>query len=323
MQLDDDILLLKRMMTAQNDASDLYQATNYWNKYCVLLYEYLIENGLHDFRRTKARKHTPAQIFAKFGAVDLRSDASAQSIMNAVKRRTGGSSAEPIENIGASRVGNPEGFEFGGQFYTESWLNFYIRYAYVSRFINLSDKIIVEIGPGSAKQAHLIKLAHPNSTIILFDIAPQLYVANQYLRKAYEGQDVVRHYDETLEINNLCNLQKGKLYLFPSWKIELIRDLEFDLLWNAASFQEMEPDIVRNYLKHCHGAQYVYLMQSMSGQTVASGPGQAGVLQATTLETYIPALDRYEITDLAPAPLCLPIHPFPWAYSDSIWKRRS
>lgn len=68
-----------------------------------------------------------------------------------------GSRAKSLLDLGNSRVGNPEGFEYKGNFYCYNWLNFYYRYAYVSRFMDFDHQIIVEIGPGSGKQAELLK----------------------------------------------------------------------------------------------------------------------------------------------------------------------
>lgn len=40
----------------------------------------------------------------------------------------------------------------------------------------------------------------------------------------------------------------GKILIIPPWVIPRLH-LEFDLLWNAASFQEMEKGVVLNYLR--------------------------------------------------------------------------
>jgi putative sugar O-methyltransferase len=321
-QVDDDIELLESMMSAQAEADPIFHTTNYWQRKCVQLAGYLREFGLKDFRRLDGAKKTPQRVLASFGAIDRDAGLPLAEALAAVQRRAGETQAVSISRLPASRVGNPEGGEVEGVFYTQSWLNFYLRYAYVSRFMNLGGKTIVEIGGGSGKQAHMLKLAHPDATIILFDIPPQLYVANQYLLKCFEGQNVVVGYRDASRIRSSDAFEKGKIYVLGNWQIPLLKDFSFDLLWNAASFQEMEPPVVRHYLDFCRGARNVYLMEVMDGQSVAPTAGQNGVLEATTLETYKDCLRQYALSDLCHAPLAIPVMPLNWRYSESFWQQK-
>lgn len=219
--------------------------------------------------------------------------------------------------VAASRVGSPKGFEIEGRFYTYSWLNFALRMAFVEKHIDLSEAVVVEIGSGSGKQAHILKAAYPNATIILFDIAPQVYVANQYLRAALPGEVV--GFAEARSITSFDQIQRGKITIFGAWKAPLLQGQKFDLLWNAASFQEMEPDVVANYLRLSEGARQVYLMQTMGGQSQASVAGAQGVLEKTTIETYAEAMPTRKLIDRQPATLALPQQPLSWVYEDTFW----
>nr|WP_246734942.1 putative sugar O-methyltransferase [Chelativorans sp. ZYF759] len=236
-----------------------------------------------------------------------------------LERHSGGSPALDIRSLQTSNIGDPCGFIFEDRFYTASWFNFYLRYVYVSRFMDLSRKVIVEIGPGSGKQAHMLKMAHPDCTILAFDIPPQSYVANQYLA-AVLGDDFVG-YDETRSFTSLSDFRQGKVHIFCNWQVEILRGFSFDLLWNAASFQEMEPDVVAHYLEACSGASNVYLMQVMTGQRVAAEAGAIGVLQPTTIENYRTSLKDYELLDMFAAPLAMPVHPVGYSYVDSFWAK--
>jgi hypothetical protein len=43
----------------------------------------------------------------------------------------------------------------------------------------------------------------------------------------------------------------------------LLSDLELDVFWNPASFGEMEPDVVENYLGYLKGdCGWIYLLQA-------------------------------------------------------------
>jgi hypothetical protein len=320
-QVDDDIALLELMLKDMSGADPVYQWTNYWAKRCRQLSVLLRERGLKDFRRNRDPRRTPGWIFKTFGACDLLPPGDFRNTFDAAMRHAGNSQAIDISLLPASKVGNPEGAEVNGVFYTQSWLNYYLRYAYVSRFLNLSGKVIVEIGSGSGKQAHLLKMAHPDATLILFDIPPQLYVANQYLMKAL-GPDEVVDYRQTRQFTSFSDIQKGKVNILSNWQIGVMDGVDFDLLWNAASFQEMEPPVVKHYTQICRGARHAYLMQVMDGQAQAPEPGKQGVLEKTTLETYTQCLSNLKIQDMFYAPLAMAIHPTTYHYSDTFWSRK-
>lgn len=318
MQVQDDIALLEMMLAEQKAAPSIYQWTNYWAKKCNMAVAYLRQNGLNDFRRIRAPRRTPGYTFASFGAVDLMLPFEPDDIMAAVRAHSAGSPARGVYALPASKVGNPEGFEHKGMFFTISWLNFYLRYAYVSRFIDLSGKVIVEIGSGSGKQAHMLKMAHPDATILIFDIPPQIYVANQYLKAVLPDEVVL--FEECKNFTSFDEIQKGKLHVFGNWHIDILHGAKFDLLWNAASFQEMEPNVVRHYIRAASGAGDVYLMQAMGGQSVATAPGLGGVIEATTLETYQDALPNHDMVDQSIAHLSEPVMPNPWPYTETYWR---
>ena len=315
LQVDDDIDLLQEMLDCLGKSDGIFHWTNYWDSKCNKLVGYIREYGLSDYRRIRAPKHTAGHYFMSFGAVDHINNENVDEVIHRVRAEQL-DSAISFDFLPASRVGNPEGFLYNDVFYTVSWLYYYLRYNYVTRFFSPENKTIVEIGSGSGKQAHLLKLAHPSATIILFDIPPQLYVANQYLKAVLPGSTVA--FEDTRNVRSLNDLPKGKIYLFGNWEIPLLIDFKFDLLWNAASFQEMEPEVVEFYLQNCRGASNVYLMQAMAGQTLAPQAGMGGVLRATTIDTYRAALERFEILDISPATF-LPIDPCPNPYSESFW----
>lgn len=318
----DDNSLLELMMRDYESITDKYfKWTNYWDGRSKIIAHYLKTNGLKDFRRVRVPKKSPGYLLHTFGATDLLSPKyNVTELYNKADIIGKKSYSIDLSNIMPSTVGNPEVFYMGGRPYTVSWLNFYIRYSYVKQFFNFDNAVIVEIGSGSGKQAELLLKAHPNSTILIFDNPPILYIANQYLKKVFPNN--VIDYRETQSLNRLTNttLKKG-IYIFPTWKINICLDLKIDLFWNAASFQEMEPHIVDNYLSYIKHAKFIYLMEAMYGQDQASRPGEHGVLEKVTLNEYFNYLfNSHRLIDLTHAELATPtdINIFP--YYDSIWK---
>ena len=211
--------------------------------------------------------------------------------------------AKSPEHFSASIAGNPEDvFVVHGSTYTTSILQSYMLYAYCCRFTNFDTlSTIMELGSGSGKQVEVIRKLHPHLTFFLFDIPPQLYVCEQYLRAVFP--DSVVSFRETRGLRHLDHPEPGKIYLFGTWKLPQLDDLACDLFWNAASFQEMEPDLVLNYLGFVNRltSRHVFLQENMHGMHQASRPGEHGVLQRTTLEHYTRGLEDFELADLCEA----------------------
>ncbi|RZL45229.1 MAG: putative sugar O-methyltransferase [Pedobacter sp.] len=229
--------------------------------------------------------------------------------------------AKHLESIETSLVGNPEDvFEVNGKNYTRSFLYYYLRYVYCYPFVDF-DKIntLVELGSGAGKQTEVLKKLYPHLTIILFDIPPQLYVCERYLSTVFP--DSVVSYKDTRDIKSLQNIEKGKIYILGTWQFPLLNDIKIDIFWNAASFQEMEPDVVANYLKPIDKqADLVFLQEEMGGKEVAHKEGKFGVLKKTTLNDYKKSLSNFELVDLAPT--LMPTGGNLPKSSDSFWRRK-
>ena len=79
----------------------------------------------------------------------------------------------------------------------------------------------------------------------------------------------------------------GSNYTLGTWQIENLRPRGTTLFWNSASFGEMEPDVVENYLQKIQPfSDAVYLFQCMTGKEIAGVHGPNGVKEQTTLEHY-------------------------------------
>lgn len=315
-QVNDDIDLLCLMIEDQKKYDKYFIKSGRWDSYSERFLEFLNKNGLRDFRRFRPENEDdPGKVLLSFGAVDLNvpdERATPESLFAAAFTSFTGENAVSIRDLEASRVGNPEGFLVENKFYTLSWLNFYCRYAYVSRFIDLDNTVVVEVGPGSGKQAEMLKKAHPSMTILLFDIPTQLYVCHQYLSKVFEGQDQIVGYSETRNFKNFSDVVAGKINIIPNWKFEIIHHADFDLLWNAASFQEMDPETAARYLSYSSSAKNMYLMHTIKYRSKAIVPGERGVIQ----EKYIP---EHQLVEREWARIAYVTHP--WNYFDSFWKK--
>ena len=228
--------------------------------------------------------------------------------------------ARPLRDLQISLEGDPARvFYRDGQPMTVSLLYYYMRYAYVSRFVDFERvRHIVELGSGSGKQAEVLAKLHPNVCLFLFDIPPELYVCEQYLKAAL-GDRVVS-FRECRTMTTPPPLEPGRVYLFGNWQFPLLAATKPDIFWNAASFQEMEPDVVKNYLGVVKEVtSSVFIQAIMTGAHRAKRKGEHGVLAPITLQDFERFLDGFRSVDvrLSRTPL-LP----PQNHSDSFWVRR-
>jgi hypothetical protein len=120
-------------------------------------------------------------------------------------------------------------------------------------------------------------------------------------------------------MDSVPEINKRKIFILGNWAFSIIEKVQIDLFWNSGSFQEMEPDIVANYLKYINTqANAVYLRGSMRGKEIASKKWSHGVLKQTKLEDYKKGLINFKLHNISPA--LWPIRKRS-DISDSFWER--
>lgn len=193
--------------------------------------------------------------------------------------------ARPINSIETSYFGKPQDlFMIGGRPYTIKFLNYYIRYCFGQRYLHFKgDETIVELGSGSGMQVEILKKMYPNLTILCFDLPAQLFLCEKYLSNVLGSEQVISS-EDNLEVSDLSTIEKGKVHMFGNWQFPLLKNFKFDIFWNAASFGEMEPGIVANYLNYIKsGCNWVYLMQARNGKESSK---DTGVVRPIKFEDY-------------------------------------
>jgi putative sugar O-methyltransferase len=234
--------------------------------------------------------------------------------------------SERINRIGDSGLGAPNiVMEIDGRYYTIHFLRHFLQYMYLTRFVDF-DKVqsIVEIGGGYGGLAEVTLKLHPHIVYVDVDIPPQIYLASQYLSACFEGK--VAGYDETRNLVEIaCKDHAGK-QVFPlcPWQLPSLRG-KFDLFINSASFQEMEPDIVKNYADYLNRlvTEYGYIRAMPKGAFVANKPGERGVLKKTTGESYIEYFHTFELIDESTAEVLPNLPGTLSVYRDMLFKKKS
>lgn len=146
---------------------------------------------------------------------------------------------------------------------------------------------------------------------MLFDLPTQLYVCNRYLSAVF-GSDVVP-YEDARKFKSAADIVPNKINILPSWKFGMMQDSPIDLLWNAASFQEMGLETAQGYLQTAASAKNLYLMYNIKYRPALKPPGERGVMGPQYLKTH-KELDR--------SPAHLVFKPNTWLYNDSFWERQ-
>lgn len=217
--------------------------------------------------------------------------------------------ARPLRNIEMSIASNPADiFVVDGKKYNYKFLQHYIQYTYIAQSIDFNDvNVIVELGSGFGSQAEVFKKVNRNVSLLLFDIVPQLYVAEQYLKATFP-KDIVS-YRETRELSSLHDIESGKIYILGSWQTPMLRKFKYDLFVNSRSFAEMEPDVVRNYLSIVsNGARAVYIMSQIGGMRLSRGKNDLGVLERVNWSDYEKELSQ-KFNMISKKPFFLPAQP--------------
>ena len=152
-----------------------------------------------------------------------------------------------------------DGYSFvvGPERYNYSQLHFYLRYAFCAKQIDF-DKIdtIVEIGSGSGRAVELIKRMHPHITFHLFDLGPQLYVANRYLNAVMP--------DDCAEFG-ISHETKKKIHFHCHHEIEDFKPSGKVLNWNTLVFCILEKSTAKTYFDILKSfSDWIYISEPMT-----------------------------------------------------------
>jgi putative sugar O-methyltransferase len=202
---------------------------------------------------------------------------------------------EPRLDIDESTWGRPvEQFVFEGRRHSRSLLNYQRGLVALKRALpDLRLRRVVEIGGGFGTLGEILA-ATPGITYVDVDIPPLAFVAGRYLQAAV-GRDRVLDYARTRDLERI-DIADIDLAVLCAWQLPRLHG-EVDLFVNFISFQEMEPEVVENYVSQVKrlAPRAVLLRNSVTGKQVARGSG-VGVRQPTTRADYLRFFgDDYEL----------------------------
>jgi putative sugar O-methyltransferase len=211
--------------------------------------------------------------------------------------RTG--SARRLLAFSEDYAGNPlEQFKFDDRNYSRSALNYLMGLTFLAEHIDL-NKIgtVLEIGGGFGTLGEILVKCWPLGTVkyIDLDIPPGCQFTDYYLSQACAKTTRMQS-TESVELDRIEIDELPTLSILPNWKIEAIEG-DIDLFVNFISFQEMEPEVVRNYLNHVQRLQskWIMLRNMREGKQKRIKAGGIGVNQPILGDDYDLMLSGYEV----------------------------
>jgi len=321
--------LLKRMLSDMEQADRLFQPTNFWRQCSRRLIADLEQNGIERFRAQPAplSYFVPTYVFGALAADPERYGRLAQELKSVLEDDAKGRMAidEFLEgrpqasadyrtwiasyrdrrpftrDVSESRVGEPVGqFEFDGRRYSRSMMNYLLGLEFAKRHLeDIPVTTVLEIGGGFGTLGEILLSDRRNETFYIdVDIPPTALFSTYYLRQLF-GDDRVVDFEggrENAQIHIDDLRREASAAVLCSWQLPQLRG-KVDLFVNFISFQEMEPEVVENYLGHVRRleARHVLLRNLREGKQIARVTGDLGVETATLAADYDRFLTGYDL----------------------------
>lgn len=197
-----------------------------------------------------------------------------------------------------SKIGNPkEHFRFEDKYYSRSSLNYLLGLTFFKKIVpNFIPNRVLEIGGGFGTLGEILAKTMPiNFKYINLDLPPMFLISEEYIANCFSGQKYKFYKNAHENLEHLPIEDLPNFTFLPNWRIENLRG-KIDLFVNFISFQEMEPLIVKNYVKHIAklNPNYVLLRNLKEGKQKAKGGG-LGVNTPIYSEDYITYFEKYDL----------------------------
>lgn len=202
-----------------------------------------------------------------------------------------------LMNFSESQVGHPvEQWTWEGKHYSRSALNYLLGLSFLKKHLHRDiPRTLLEIGGGFGTLGEIWSQSGiAQWKYIDIDIPPTQFAADFYLKQIL-GADQVAGFDEHVDQTSIPIDALKPASVLCSWQIEHLQG-EVDLFVNFISFQEMEPDVVRNYLHHIDRlkTRWVLLRNMREGKQMKRD-GHVGVTTPIRSDDYIHMLPGYQL----------------------------
>ena len=311
---------LADMLADMETAPDIYKPTNFWSSGLPDLIKDIEKLGVETFRTHPSAAFFYVPVYAsstlrKWGHIllplaDRLPKRKKARLMRRLSRSdrawldyrlfmaTSVEGGLPVNEVSESSVGGGERFTFDGKSYSRSMLNYLRAFNLFKREAD-SAKLgsILEIGGGYGTLGEILLKSNEDGFYVNVDIPPVAAISTYYLEQVF-GKENVLSYSESraLDTIDLTALKKRyKAVVLCPWQLPKLTG-QVDMFANFMSFQEMEPDVVHNYIK---GVQplvsgYALIRNSALGKKIAKGAGDVGVIEQVKTAFIRDEFDAFE-----------------------------
>lgn len=302
--------------------NELYRPTSFWDNACKEIRQELNEYGIENFRRMPSalRFFVPTYGYPGNGlSLDLSQiienpkltpkarqtldlyfsgKLSALSDFRVLLASDNTSKKPYLDKFTESGFGNPiEQFVFEGRKFSRSSLNYLLGLAMLKPFLDCTDHLnVLEIGGGFGTLGEVLSTCGITRwRYVDLDVPPNSFIAEKYLSNVLGGQNVYG-YSHTHDLKEISIDSLPSASALCSWQIENIIG-KVDLFVNFISFQEMEPLVVENYLKHVNrlSPKWILLRNMREGKELKTASNAVGVVTPITSDDYIDFLPGYKL----------------------------
>lgn len=211
-----------------------------------------------------------------------------------------------LDLFSESTFGRPvEQFEIEGRRFSRSSLNYLLGLSFLKKHLGGEvPRVVLEIGGGFGTLGEILAASGiPNFRYVDLDIPPLHFVAQRYLASVV-GEENVSTYSGTRDLEEIPLESLRPISALCPWQLPRLRGT-IDLFVNFISFQEMEPDIVANYLAEVDrlGAKHVLLRNLREGKQIRRSGSDVGVETPIVADDYDRFLPGYAL-------VATNVHPF-------------
>ena len=205
-----------------------------------------------------------------------------------------------LTEVSESDVGRPiERFTVDGVSRSKNSLNYLRGLSFLKRYVDLTAiESVLEIGGGFGSLGEIVLKMSARTFYVDVDIPPLAAVSTYYLRSVF-GRDAVYGYDQSrgqgrIDLDALAGQYRAAV-LCP-WQLPQIEG-SADLFVNFISFQEMEPHVVQNYVRHASRLtkRCALLRNSRHGMPRARNGSVLGVIEPTRMDDAIAMFTEFRL----------------------------
>lgn len=310
------------LLTNANDQPTKYQATAFWDTAIEPIMADLMDLGMENFRNWNSSQiyfvptygfpgnsipkeliDTILSIPEKDSSIKISNTIDnflngynqAFSDFRVVKAILQNNCPNIFQSYSESHVGNPtEQFTFEGRKYSRSSLNYLLGLSALSEKTDLSTiNNVLEIGGGFGSLGEILFCGGATLKYCNLDIPPTCIASEYYLDQVLPKY-LPREFDPDVERLDFES-EDWSVAVLPNWKIEDITG-DIDLFVNYISFQEMEPEVVENYINHVLrlNPKWILLRHIREGKQKKTPSNPVGVINPLTPKDYDNYLKGYE-----------------------------